>query len=396
MVTIKSYERKLVASRSQTWFQRLDSRHREFIHQCARKYLFTFQELRLVCEAALDLQMWHEESLIAWWDGEEAALQHVGRASKIQLLQGLQAWLQSLKSMAKPYPKEGLPKPEPYSLQVVAQHSDKTVLGTCPVASEETVCCNLRTIDAVENCGLGCSYCAIQTFYGDKVVFDADLRGKLKNLELSPDRFYHLGTGQSSDSLMWGNQHGVLDVLSEFASEHPNILLELKTKSRNIDYFLKHRGPSNIVLSWSLNTPTIIRNEEHFTAQLTERLTAARRVADEGIKVAFHFHPLVYYRGWRDDYRDVVDRVLVQFTSDEVLFVSFGSVTFTKPIIKAIRESRRASKMLQMELVPVPKGKLSYPDKIKKEMFGDIYAAFAPWHGKVFMYLCMEKAELWK
>jgi spore photoproduct lyase len=49
-----------------------------------------------------------------------------------------------------------------------------------------------------------------------------------------------------------------------------------------------------------------------------------------------------------------------------------------------------------MELRPGPKGKLSYPDLLKKELFTAAYQALAPWHQDVFMYLCMEKAELWE
>ena len=149
-------------------------------------------------------------------------------------------------------------------------------------------------------------------------------------------------------------------------------------------------------MSWSLNTATIIENEEHFTASLDERLAAARSVADRGIKIAFHFHPMVYYREWREDYGDLALQVTARFAPEEVAFVSFGSVTFIKPIVKAIRERGRPTKMLQMELVPGPKGKLSYPDTIKREQFRHIYTSFASWHGQVYMYLCMEKAELWE
>ena len=122
------------------------------------------------------------------------------------------------------------PKPEP--LKLTTHTSDKNIVGRCPVASDETVCCNLYTIDAVENCGFGCNYCTIQTFYDDQVLFDSKLPEKLKKLDFDPDRFYHLGTGQSSDSLMWGNQHRILDSLRDFAEENPNVLLELKTKSK--------------------------------------------------------------------------------------------------------------------------------------------------------------------
>jgi len=279
---------------------------------------------------------------------------------------------------------------------VVAEQSDKTLFGMCPVASPKTVCCNLRTIDAVENCVFGCSYCAVQTFYQEDIVFDRDLASKLDALELEPDRFYHIGTGQASDSLAWGNKGGNLDALFAFARKHPRILLEFKTKSDNVDYIVENDPPENIVCSWSLNADTIVENEEHFTASLDRRIAAARRVADAGVRVAFHFHPMVYYEGWETEYPAVAKRLIDTFGTDEVAFLSMGSVTLIKPVIKKIRELGNPTKIHQMELVADPHGKLTYPDAIKIDMFSTMHAALAPWHEDVFMYLCMEKADIWE
>ena len=124
------------------------------------------------------------------------------------------------------------------------------------------------------------------------------VKEKLDAIEIDPHRFYHFGTGQSSDSLVWGNRNNILSAHCEFARAHPNILMEFKTKSDNISFFLKNNLPANIVCSWSLNTPTVIENEEHFTASLESRINAARQLAERGIKVAFHFHPMVWYDGW--------------------------------------------------------------------------------------------------
>ena len=41
-------------------------------------------------------------------------------------------------------------------------------------------------------------------------------------------------------------------------------------------------------------------------------------------------------------------------------------------------------------------GKLSYPLEIRQRLFSALYDAFKPWHGKVYFYLCMEDASLWK
>ncbi len=390
------YAEKLARYEAQTSLPQLAAGERQGLRELALRYRFTFQELKLVSEAAVDLGSWREKPLPEWWEGQESGLELRGRPLKKELFRRLEGWLGELRRKPNTYPAEGLGKPRDHKLELAAEEREgKNVFGMCPVASEETVCCNLRTIDAVESCGFGCSYCTIQTFYGDRVVFDSQLREKLDAIELDEDRFYHIGTGQSSDSLIWGNREGLLDALFEFARSRPNVLLELKTKSKNVGYLVENDVPRNVVVSWSLSTPTLIANEEHFTASLEERLTAARRLADRGGKVAFHFHPILHYDTWAEDYREVVETVLARFDPSEVLFLSFGSLTFIKPVVKAIRQRAWESKILQAELVPTAKGKLSYPEALKKELFSHLYGLFESWHGKVFTYLCMEEARYW-
>ena len=359
------------------------------------RYRFTTQEVRLLCQHARDLQMWGEPSLASWWQTQTVDTGLPIRQRKRRYLTALEAHVGSIKRDATRY-EPGAPRtPERPPMQIEQVASDRQVLGDCPVRSERTLCCNLKTIDAVTNCGFGCSYCTIQTFYGERVTIDAELGIKLRALRLDPARFHHVGTGQSSDSLLWGNSVGILDDLMAFAADNPNVLLELKTKSTNITYFLDRPVPPNVVCSWSLNTDVVIDNEEHFTAPLRRRLAAACRVADRGIGVSFHFHPMVHYDKWRDDYLALADEVMSTFNPDDVQFVSFGSVTFIKPVIKQIRRRGEPTRILQSDLVPDPHGKLTYSDDRKVEMFTAIYDRFQPWHKNVFMYLCMEKAEIW-
>jgi spore photoproduct lyase len=273
---------------------------------------------------------------------------------------------------------------------------DEVALGACPVASEGTRCCNLLTLDAVESCGFDCSYCSIQSFYNqNQIGIDKDFKQKLQKLKLDPDQIYHIGTGQSSDSLMWGNKDGILDALFTFARKYPNVILEFKTKSNNIKYLLENDVPKNIICTWSLNTQTIIDHEEHLTASLDERIKAARTLANKGILVGFHFHPIVEYENYLDDYRQIYARLLKEFEPSEVVLVSFGTLTFIKPVIKKLRQRELKTKILQMPFETI-NGKQSYSLETKKEMFRSAYGSFKPWHNKVYFYLCMEDHSLWK
>jgi spore photoproduct lyase len=279
-------------------------------------------------------------------------------------------------------------------------------LGDCPVASDRTRCCNLQTLDVLEGCGFECSYCAIKTFYEPSAIgFDPDFEKKLSQLTLDPGKIYHIGTGQSSDSLLWAEKQGSLKPLIEFAKQNPNVILELKTKSSRIEPLLDLSPPANVICTWSINSPMIIEKEEHHTATLDERLRAAQIVSEHGMFVGFHFHPLVYYQGWKEDYGWTVDQIIKDFKPNQVMMVSLGTLTFTKPVIKRLRKSLVRSKILQMPLVESG-GKLSYPLTIKKELFSWVYTKFSPWHShqdshtaieeRVFFYLCMEDPHLWE
>jgi spore photoproduct lyase len=195
---------------------------------------------------------------------------------------------------------------------------------------------------------------------------------------------------------MWGNSHGALEAVIQFAQRNPNVILEFKTKSANVSHLLKNELPKNILCTWSLNTETIIHQEEHGTASLTKRLEAARAVADKGVVVGFHFHPMVHYKQWAKDYQAVIDQVTDLFNPDEVALVSLGTLTFIKPVIREIRKRGIESQILKLPLVNA-KGKYSYPDEMKIEMFSHAYHCFPDeWRKQVFFYLCMEAQELWQ
>ena len=391
------YREKFDTFKGKTLFNRLDSDQQKFLRYLAFHYRLTFQEFRQVVQAARDLIMWRENDLRLWWKEIVDRHKDTDEIGKKQFLKLLNTHLQSLRAQEKVYTENSDFTPSEHHVQpIILKDSDQIVAGMCPVASDKTVCCQLRTIDVVENCVYGCSYCTIQTFYSKHVVIQKNIKEKLDQLKLEKDRFYHFGTGQSSDSLALGNREGILDAHCQFAAEHANVLMEFKTKSDNIGYFLKNTIPPNVVCSWSLNTPVIIKNEEHFTPNLSKRIAAARKVADKQIKVAFHFHPLVWYRGWHKDYPAIADLLMNEFDPTEVLFISFGSVTLIKPVVRKIRYLGNPTKTLQMQLVEDPHGKLTYPDETKIRMFRKMYDTFKPWHDKVYFYLCMEKAEIWR
>jgi len=384
------YTDKFNSAIANTFFHKLPLHEQEFIQEKAYLFKFSFQELKQIVDIARDLGMWDEKRVT------EIFPEHTQKKVVFTRLRKAYEEIRNRPNSYENFTLKNIPKEQKFTFKVAPKEGFG--LGLCPVASEKTRCCNLLTLDAVESCGFDCSYCSIQSFYKQNTItFDSGFKDKLLNLNLDKNKTYHIGTGQASDSLMFGNREGILDALFEFARENPNVILEFKTKSDNISYFLENAIPKNILLTWSLNTPTIIHNEEHLTASLDKRIAAARKMADRGVKVGFHFHPIVEYKGYLDEYQEVYERLILEFAPNEVALVSFGTLTFIKPVIKQLREREFRSKITQIPHEDAS-GKTSYPNETKVEMFKHAYESFTPWHldKEVFFYLCMEEHQMWE
>ncbi|MFL3027152.1 MAG: SPL family radical SAM protein [Candidatus Neomarinimicrobiota bacterium] len=305
MKTKININRRFDSFQKYSLYQSLDDKSKDEIRDIGVEYKLTFQELKQLTDMAVDFKMWEEPDIGIQWKENSRQVNQSNKMFNKTVLNSIKNNWKSLKENETKYDQKSKRIYNSEARKLKEINGDNDVFGMCPVASEKTVCCNLRTIDVAQGCGLGCSYCSIQTFYENgSIAVEKNLKEKLAAIDLDPSKNYHIGSGQSSDSLALGNKNGILDAQLEFASNNPNIILEFKTKSKNINHFLKVNMPNNIFVSWSLNPQKFINNEEARTASLMQRLKSARLLSDKGILVGFHFHPLVYYEGWEKDYKD--------------------------------------------------------------------------------------------
>jgi spore photoproduct lyase len=369
---------------------------RAFAFRMEREFGFSFQQLKRLGDWLMDAAAWGEKGFRASLDSDliQPPPGHPRQQGQA-LFARWQAAYDALASRAKAYPAEA-----PREKLPAHRFEDKELKGRifrlCPAASERAVCCNLKVLNIVDNCAMACSYCVLQNHYDEAVVaVPTNLKAKLAEVQLNPDKRYRIGTGEYSDSLLWGNKNGILQDLCDFARANANAIIELKTKSANVAWILENDIPANVCCSWSLNPQVIVANEEHKTASLERRLEAARAVADKGVKVGFHFHPMMWFEGCEEAYRDLIARVTAMFRPEEVLWVSLGCVTLLKGFAQDFRLKYRHSKLLQMETETTPDGKITYAFAVRERLYRNALEALAPWRGKVFQYLCMEHKPMW-
>jgi spore photoproduct lyase len=351
------------------------------------------QKTEIVKEEA-DLVQWDEESFVKKTDISPLLSRRDGRGGD-EYMKAMRAYMSSLRATETDYSSFFPPRIiRPKTKEVILDQKIVLSRCPCPVDGEKTRCCRLRTLDAIMQCGFGCSYCSVQAFYNENQIrIVSNLDKKLDELEID-EGVWHIGTGQASDSLLYGDDYSTLSALARFCEKHPKIVIELKSKAYRTDVFGK-KWPKNMVFTWSLNAPTIIGKEEHCTAPLEKRIECARIARDNGNRVGFHIHPMFYFRGWEEEYKKVVSSITSAFSPDDIVMISMGTLTFTKAVIQHLRECGRKSRVLEMELEKTA-GKYSYPLEKKEKMFSTLYSCFPQsFRDNVFFYLCMEDPTLW-
>jgi spore photoproduct lyase len=273
-------------------------------------------------------------------------------------------------------------------------------LKPCPGTSNH-ICCGYYVINAVTNCPMDCSYCVLQGYLNNPLLtlytnWD-DLLKEINDF-LSKDQpsLLRLGTGELSDSLVLESIFPISQFLIDFFSKRPTAILELKTKSANIDSLLGLDHRRKTVISWSLNPPRIIEREEMRTASLKERIDAARKCQEKGYPLGFHFDPILYYEGWEKEYQETIRQLFRQIDPKRVVWISLGGFRYP-PHLKRIAEERfPKTEVFLGELFPGRDGKLRYLKEIRVGM----YRKMAGWLKEVdpglFIYLCMESKEVWE
>ena len=273
-------------------------------------------------------------------------------------------------------------------------------LKPCPGTSNH-ICCGYYVINGITNCPMDCSYCILQGYLNNPfLTLYTNWDDLLQEIDafFSTDRqsLLRLGTGELSDSLAMESVFPLSQFLIPFFSEKRNGVLELKTKSVNVGSLLDldHRGRT--VVSWSVNPPKMIEEEEMGTAPLGDRINAARKCQENGYPLGFHFDPIIYHEGWEREYEEAIHQLFKQIDPGRVVWISLGGFRYP-PKLKAISEERfPRTNVFLGELFPGRDGKLRYLKEIRVE----IYQKMTRWLREVdpglFVYLCMESKEVWE
>jgi spore photoproduct lyase len=284
--------------------------------------------------------------------------------------------------------------------QLVLAHQKSSFLKKCP-GTQRYICCGYQILNLVNNCEIGCSYCILQGYLNNPFIIvyvnsDAMFAELEEKLNANSEKVFRIGTGELADSLSTDHLTEYSKQLVTFFADKKNALIELKTKTIQIENFIHLDHQGRTVVAWSLNTPNLIAQEESWAPTLEQRLEAAEQCQRAGFKLAFHFDPMIYYDDWETGYSDVVKNLFERIDPQNITWISLGALRYPPQLDQVIRRNHPKTNIVYGELFPGIDGKLRYFKPIRIEMFQKMYGWIKSLAPNVFVYLCMESSEVWE
>ncbi len=273
-------------------------------------------------------------------------------------------------------------------------------IRSCP-ATKYYHCCGYVILHFGERCTIGCTYCILQAYWNQPCLrifgnIDDMLSEVEKMLDSHKDTLFRIGTGEFTDSLLLDPWTGFSEILVPYFANKDNAILELKTKTIFIERLkhLKHKG--HTIVSWSLNAPNIVSQEEGKAAPISDRLFAAKKCAEWGYFLAFHFDPIFYFPGWEKAYSETLQQLFETIPSDRIVYISLGSFRFMPELKKEILKKRPAWKLASGEFIMSPDGKMRYFRDIRIELYKFFVSRIREFDPTLCVYLCMESGKVWE
>ena len=292
--------------------------------------------------------------------------------------------------------------PDPFGAgkrRMVLMRRRGAFLMGCPAGANEFACCGYQVMVLASNCPMDCSYCFLQEYVRDNPALQiyanyADAFDELDRLKPNPGGSkLRIGTGELADSLAFDSITGITRDFVEYFARREDLLLELKTKTDEIEHLLRVDPKGHTLVSWTLSPDRVFQSSEHRTATPAARIAAARRVLDGGYKVAFHLDPIIAYPEAERDYTELVENLFATIAPDEIAFISMGGLRMTPELRRLARQRFPHDPMLVGEEVLSPDGRYRAFTPLRLKLYARIRELIARGNPQMPIYLCMENAS---
>ena len=286
-----------------------------------------------------------------------------------------------------------------YLLMIKFEKQTGRFIKHCP-CTPDVVSCGYYNMNLHTGCPYCCSYCILQAYLETKEpIYFTNFEDMERELAEASQtlKYLRIGTGELSDSLALDLHTNYSQKILAIFEKFPGILFEFKTKSTYIENILNYpKKLNNIIMAWSLNPQGVIEREELLTPGLFPRLKAIEKVQQQDYKIAIHFDPIVFFKGWEAAYLDLIKAISKIIDPSLIAWWSLGALRFPYSLREYIFK-HRDSRLFEGELIKGHDGKYRYFKPLRLELFHYTRQKIQSFISReVPLYLCMEDKEVWQ
>jgi len=210
----------------------------------------------------------------------------------------------------------------------------------------------------VLNCIYDCEYCFLQGMHQSSHIvifvntddFFDEIKKKLKEVS---DIFVSIS--YDSDLLALEKITNLISLWIDFANNHDNLSLEIRTKSNNFKS-ISHLYNKNTLLNFSLSPEHIIQNYEHKTSSLKQRINSINNAMSLKWKVAIVIDPILDIKNAITIYQEFIIYLMQNINFNHIDSVIVGTFRMSSKYLKIIQKTNLKSDLLY------------YPYEVKDKM----------------------------
>ncbi len=225
------------------------------------------------------------------------------------------------------------------------------------------------------NCLYNCEYCYLQGMYPSaNIVVFVNIEAIFNEVEqLLKQQNIYLCISYDTDILALENLVGYAREWINFAHNHKNMTMELRTKSANFHAIEDIPPSKNVILAWTLSPVQVIEHYEKKTPGLNLRLSNINKALEKGWQVRVCIDPIVYIKDWREAYQQLIKTTFNTISKDKIKDVSIGVFRVSKPYLKKMRKQLPNSILINYPY-ETKNGICSYPYSLSENMVNTVYS----------------------
>ena len=242
------------------------------------------------------------------------------------------------------------------------------------------------------NCIYDCEYCFLQGKHmsAHYLLFvnyeDFFLEIKKKILENSTKKYYFF-SGYDCDSLAFDGVTGFIKYFLPIFKQNKNAILELRTKSNQINKLLKHEPIDNCIVAFSFTPENISKLIEHKVPSVKNRIKAMKQLANIGWKIGLRFDPIIPACNFAKIYDKLFQNIASNIPEESIHSISFGMMRFPKKMFKKMTKEN-SNKRLFSQPFENRNGIFSYNKKLENKVENIILKKLKKYMKKAPIYNC--------